>query len=290
MALKVYIDGEYYEKDDAKISVFDHGLLYGDGVFEGIRSYAGAVWRLDEHVRRLYESARAIALEVPVPPEDLTRIIQETLEINGLTDAYVRVVVTRGVGYLGLDPARVFNPSLIVITDQIALFPQEHYEQGLALVTVSTVRNHPMALSPRIKSCNYLNNILAKLEAKNAGALEALMLNIDGQVSECTGENVFIVRDGALATPPLSAGILEGVTRTVVIEIAAEKGLPCRETALYRHDIYNADECFICGTAVEICPVTVLDGRAIGTGTPGPITRDLLSRFRELTHASSAPA
>ena len=285
MPLKVYIDGQYYDKEDAKISVYDHGLLYGDGVFEGIRSYGGKVWRLDEHIRRLYESAKAIVLTVPMGPEDLKRVIRETLDLNSLTEAYIRVVVTRGVGYLGLDPARVFNPSVIVITDQIALFPEEHYQKGLALVTVSTVRNHPMALSPRVKSCNYLNNILAKVEARNAGALEALMLNIDGQVSECTGENIFIVREGNLLTPPLSAGILEGVTRGVVFEIAAEKALPCRERPLYRHDVYNADECFICGTAVEICPVTILDGRTIGTGKPGPITTDLLERFRELTRA-----
>ena len=285
MGLKVYIDGQYYDKEEAKVSVFDHCFLYGDGVFEGIRSYGGKVWREDEHIRRLYESAKAIALEVPVPPDELKEIIHRTLELNQLTDAYIRVVVTRGVGYLGLDPARVFNPSLVVITDQIALFPREHYEKGLALVTVSTVRNHPMALPPRIKSCNYLNNILAKIEAKNAGVLEGLMLNVDGQVSECTGENVFIVRGGELLTPPLSAGILEGVTRAVVFELAAEKGIPCRERALYRHDIFNAEECFICGTAVEICPVTSLDGRTIGTGKPGPITRRLLERFRELTRA-----
>jgi len=283
MSLKVYIDGEYYDKENAKVSVYDHGLLYGDGVFEGIRAYGGTVWRFDEHINRLYESAQAIALAIPLSRDEFKAVILRTLEINGLQDAYIRPVVTRGVGYLGLDPARVFNPSVIVIADQISLFPEEHYEQGLHLVTVSTVRNHPMALSPRVKSCNYLNNILAKVEAKNAGALEALMLNVDGQVSECTGENIFIVRDGALFTPPLSAGILEGVTRGVVFEIAAEKGVPCTETSLFRHDLYNADECFMCGTAVEICPVSKLDGRAIGTGLPGPVTKAFRARFQEMT-------
>lgn len=285
MSLKVYVDGQLLDKDQAKISVYDHCFLYGDGVFEGIRSYGGKVWLFDQHIRRLYESARSIALTIPLPPEDLKQAILETLRANDLADAYIRVVVSRGVGYLGLDPARTFHPSIVIITDQIALFPAEHYEQGLALVTVSTVRNHPMALSPRIKSCNYLNNILAKVEAKNAGALEALMLNVDGQVSECTGENLFVVRDGRLATPPLSAGILEGCTRGVVFELAAAMDRPCAEAVLYRHDIYNADECFICGTAVEICPVTKLDGRTIGTGRPGPVTQALLQRFREMTRA-----
>jgi branched-chain amino acid aminotransferase len=286
MPLKVYIDGRLYDKDDAKISVYDHGLLYGDGVFEGLRSYGGKVWRLDEHVRRLYESAKAILLTIPLAPEALKQVIHDTLKANALTDAYVRVVVTRGVGYLGLDPARTFNPSVIVITDQIALFPKEYYEKGLALVTVPTIRNHPMALSPRVKSLNYLNNILAKIEAKNAGGLEALMLNVDGQVSECTGENIFIVRRGRLMTPPLSAGILEGVTRGVVFEIAAEWKMPADEVSLFRHDIFNADECFMCGTAVEICPVTKLDGREIGAGKPGPVTGRLLKRFQELTRSS----
>ena len=285
MALKVYIDGRLYDKDDAKISVYDHGLLYGDGVFEGIRAYAGKVWRLDEHLRRLYESAKAIMLPIPMTLDQLREVIHDTLKVNGLTDAYVRVVVTRGVGYLGLDPSRTFNPSVIVITDQIALFPKEHFEKGLALVTVPTVRNHPMALSPRIKSLNYLNNILAKIEAKNAGALEALMLNVDGQVSECTGENIFVVKHGRLKTPPLSAGILEGVTRGVIFEIAADWKVPCAEVSLFRQDIFNADECFICGTAVEICPVTKLDGREIGAGQPGPLTQKLLQRFQELTRA-----
>lgn len=284
MALKVYINGKYYDKEEAKISVYDHGLLYGDGVFEGIRSYAGKVFRLKEHLDRLWDSAKAIWLTIPISKEEMARAIEETLRINGIQDSYIRVVVTRGVGPLGLDPHHCTDSQVIIITDHISLYPQELYEKGLELVTVSTLRNHPAALSPRIKSLNYLNNILAKIESVQAGCIEALMLNHNGEVAECTGDNIFVVRRGELMTPPKEAGILEGVTRAAVIELARQAQFPVQETPLTKHDIYIADECFLTGTAAEIVPVVKLDSRPIGDGQPGPITRDLMQRFHRLTH------
>jgi branched-chain amino acid aminotransferase len=283
MGLKVYISGKLYDKEDAKISVYDHGLLYGDGVFEGIRSYGGRVFRLQQHLDRLYESARAIRLEIPMTKEALAAAVIETLKVNGISDGYIRLVITRGAGYLGLDPRKTSNPQVIIITDHIELYPAELYEKGLSIITASTIRTHPNAVSPRIKSLNYLNNILAKIEAVDAGAPEALMLNTKGEVAECTGDNIFLLRHGTLTTPPTDAGILEGITRGAVMELALQAGHSVREAALTRHDVYTADECFLTGTAAEVIPVVKCDGRPIGTGQPGPITRDLRRRFVELT-------
>ncbi len=283
MPLKVYINGKLYDKDEARISVYDHGLLYGDGVFEGIRSYGGKVFRLEQHLDRLWNSAKAIWLEIPMTRAQMAQAIQDTLQVNGIQDGYIRVVVTRGVGTLGLDPNRCSNPQVIIITDHIALYPEEYYRDGLSIITVSTIRNHPAALSPRIKSLNYLNNILAKIEGLEAGCIEALMLNHKGEVAECTGDNIFIVRNGRLLTPPNEAGILEGITRDAVIGLAREAGLEVVEVPLTKHDVYIADECFLTGTAAEIVPVVKVDSRTIGTGKPGPITRDLMDRFRRLT-------
>jgi branched-chain amino acid aminotransferase len=283
MSRQIYISGKFFPQEDAKISVFDHGLLYGDGVFEGLRSYRGKVFRLDEHIRRLYESAKAIWLEIPMSPGEMCDAVNESVRINKIDDGYIRLVVTRGAGTLGLDPNRCSNPQVIIIADAIALYPKELYEKGLEIVTVSVQRNHPAALSPRIKSLNYLNNILAKIEGIQAGCIEALMLNHKGEVAECTGDNIFLVHHGVLQTPPLEAGILEGVTRDAVIEVALEAGIEVREMPLTKHDVYVADECFLTGTAAEIIPVVRVDSRVIGTGKPGPMTRDLEKRFKKLT-------
>jgi branched-chain amino acid aminotransferase len=285
MSLKVYIGGELFDKADAKISVYDHGLLYGDGVFEGLRSYAGRVFRLDQHLERLLDSARAINLDVPLTKDELVSAIYLTLSANKLADAYIRLVITRGAGSLGLDPNKTSNPQVIIITDSISLYPQHLYENGLKIVTAGTARNHPAALNPRIKSLNYLNNILAKIEGANAGCLEALMLNHKGEVAECTGDNVFIVRRRELHTPSISSGILEGITRDAVIELAKAAGIRVVERTMDRHDIYTADECFLTGTAAEIIAVVEVDGRPIGTGKPGPITTDLLTRFHALVRS-----
>ena len=285
MSLKVYINGRLVDKEDAKVSVYDHGLLYGDGVFEGLRSYSGKVFRLDRHLDRLYESARAIWLEIPIKQSDLAKAVNDTLRANSLEDAYIRLVVTRGAGSLGLDPNRTSDPQVIIITDKIALYPAELYERGLDIITASTIRNHPAALSPRIKSLNYLNNILAKIEGLQAGCIEALMLNTKGEVAECTGDNIFLVRGGVLLTPPLDAGILEGVTRDAVIELARQSKIEVREMPLTKHDVYVADECFLTGTAAEVIPVVKVDGRVIGPGTPGPVTRDLRERFHKLARS-----
>lgn len=282
MSLKVYIAGKFVNKEDAKISVYDHGLLYGDGVFEGIRSYAGQVFRLKEHVDRLYESARAIHLVIPMTREEMAQAIIDTLAINNFTDAYIRAVVTRGAGSLGLDPRKTTDPQVIIITDTISLYPEEFYENGLAIITAGTIRNHPAALSPRIKSLNYLNNIMAKIEGTNAGCLEALMLNHAGYVAECTGDNIFIVKKGVIHTPSIDAGILDGITRGAVIDLATEKGLAVVERTMERHDILTADECFLTGTAAEVIPVTKLDGRPIGTGEVGPTTRLLRGAFQKM--------
>ncbi len=285
MSLKVYISGRFFDKEDAKISVYDHGLLYGDGVFEGMRSYGGKVFRLKQHFDRLWQSAKAIWLEIPVGRDELAQATLDTLRVNNIQDGYIRLVVTRGAGSLGLDPNRTSHPQVIIITDHIALYPRELYEQGLAIVTVSTVRNHSAALSPRIKSLNYLNNILAKIEGLQAGCSEALMLNIKGEIAECTGDNIFLVRAGELLTPPIDAGILEGITREAVMELAEAAGLPVREIPLTKHDVYIADECFLTGTAAEVIPVVKVDGRMIGSGHPGPVTRDLIERFHRLARA-----
>ena len=286
MSLKVYIGGKLYDKADAKISVYDHGLLYGDGVFEGIRSYSGRVFRLEQHIARLYDSARAIHLEIPMAPAEMARAILETLAVNTLSDAYIRLIVTRGAGSLGLDPRKTTDPQVIIITDSISLYPPELYEHGLKIVTAGTMRNHPSALNPRIKSLNYLNSILAKIEGTNAGCLEALMLNHKGEVAECTGDNIFVARRGELHTPSVASGILEGITRDAVIELARAAGIRVVERAMDRHDIYTADECFLTGTAAEVIPVVECDGRPIGTGQPGPMTLDLLRRFHALVRGA----
>ena len=285
MPLQVYINGKFYNKDDAKVSVYDHGLLYGDGVFEGMRSYAGKVFRLNEHLDRIWESAQSICLEIPIAKDDLAAAVNESLELNGIKDGYVRLVVTRGAGTLGLDPNRCSDPQVIIIADTITLYPAEVYELGLEIVTVSTIRNHPAALSPRIKSLNYLNNILAKIEGLKAGCVEALMLNTKGDVAECTGDNIFLVKHGVLLTPPIDAGILAGITRHAVIELALDQGREVREIPLTKHDVYIADECFLTGTAAEVAPVVKVDDRTIGDGVPGPVTRDLKERFHALARS-----
>jgi branched-chain amino acid aminotransferase len=283
MSLQIYINGTYYAKEDAKISVYDHGLLYGDGVFEGMRSYGGKVFRMQEHLDRLWHSAKAIWLQIPITPEQMAAAVNETLRRNDLKDAYIRLVVTRGAGSLGLDPNRTSDPQVIVIADKIALYPAEYYQNGLEIITVSTIRNHPAALSPRIKSLNYLNNILAKIEGLQAGCIEALMLNHKGEVAECTGDNIFLVRDNQLFTPPIDAGILEGITRQAVIDLAVEAGIVVRESPLTKHDVYIADECFLTGSAAEVIPVVKVDSRIIGDGKPGAMTRRLTDAFHEAT-------
>ena len=283
MGLKIYMDGKIVDEDQAKVSVFDHGLLYGDGVFEGIRAYNGKIFKEDEHVKRLYNSAKAIMLEIPLTPDEFKKAMYDTIAANNLTDAYIRAVVTRGVGDLGLDPRKCPRPTVFIITASIELYPDEFYQTGLDVVTASTQQARSCVLEPRIKSCNYLKNILAKLEAIRAGCIEAIMLNAKGEVAECTGDNIFIITDGVLKTPPPDAGILEGITRGVVMELAGDLGMEAREVALTRFDLYVADECFLTGTAAEIIPVVSIDGRRIGDGKPGKATLELLARFRELT-------
>jgi branched-chain amino acid aminotransferase len=282
MTPKVYINGKFFDKPEAKVSVYDHGLLYGDGVFEGIRVYEGKVFRLREHIDRLYESARAILLEIPMSREQMIEDVIRTVRVNNKRNGYIRLVVTRGAGSLGLDPRKTSDPQIIIIVDDISLYPPELYEHGMEIASVATIRNHPSALNPRIKSMNYLNNILAKIEAIQAGCLEALMLNHKGEIAECTGDNIFLVKRGVLKTPAADAGILEGVTRGAVLELARAAGIPTQETALTRHDVYAADECFLTGTAAEVIPVVKCDGRPIGNGKPGPITRQLRERFHQL--------
>lgn len=285
MSLQIYLAGKLVPKEQAVVSVFDHGLLYGDGVFEGIRIYSGKVFLEQEHIERLYESALSIRLTIPMSPAEMTSAVRETVAANNITDGYVRLVVTRGAGTLGIDPQRTSNPQVIIIADSISLYPQELYDNGLKLITASTIRNHSAAISPRIKSLNYLNNILAKIEGSDAGIVEALMLNHKGEVAECTGDNIFIVKSGILKTPPPEAGILEGITRNAVIRLAREAGITVQEVPLVRHDIFIADECFLTGTAAELIAAVSLDGRTIGSGKPGPITAQLLELFRKLTRS-----
>jgi len=282
MARIVFMNDRLVPENEARVSVFDHGLLYGDGVFEGMRSYSGRVFRLDAHIDRLWESAQAICLKIPMTKDAVAQAVNDTLAANGLTDGYVRLLVTRGAGTLGLDPNRTKDPQVIVIADTISLYPREHYEKGLRIVTAATQRTQPAALSPRIKSLNYLNNIMAKLEGLQAGCVEALMLNHKGEVAECTGDNIFVVRKGLLLTPPPDAGILEGITRGAVMDLARSAGIDCREATLTRHDLYTAEECFLTGTAAEVIPVVEIDGRSIGTGRPGPLTAKLLAAFHAL--------
>jgi branched-chain amino acid aminotransferase len=287
--MKIFIDGKYCDERDAKISVFDHGLLYGDGIFEGIRAYNGRVFRLKEHIDRLFCSARSILLKIPMAHADIMAAIIETCRRNRIRDGYIRLVVTRGIGTLGLNPNRCKNPSVIIIAGKMQLYPTELYQRGMEIVTVPTVRNLHSALNPAIKSLNYLNNILAKIEANNAGCEEAIMLNAEGFVAECTGDNIFIVKERRLLTPPLSAGALYGITRGVVMDLAAQSGLTVGEPDLTRYDLFNADECFLTGTGAELVPVVKIDGRVVGTGKPGPVTESLVAQYRALTKASGEP-
>jgi len=290
MSKLIYLDGKLVKKDEAKISVFDHGLLYGDGVFEGIRAYNGRVFRLKEHLERLYNSARAITLEIPISREKMEEAVITTIKVNRLKDAYVRLIVTRGIGDLGLDPRKCSKPTIIIIADKISLYPEEYYTKGLEISTVSVRRNIPEALNPCIKSLNYLNNILAKIEAIKMGVPEAIMLNKDGFVAECTGDNIFILKENALITPPTWAGTLPGITREVVMEIAKTKlKLLVKEEIFTRYHIYIADECFLTGTAAEIVPVVKVDERIIGNGKPGKITLELMKEFNELTMSTGVP-
>ncbi len=281
--MKIYIDGEFFEKEHAKISVFDHGLLYGDGVFEGIRFYNGRVFKLDEHIDRLYASARVLCLKVPFKREQLIEATLETIRQNELKDGYIRLIITRGVGNLGLSPDLCDKPSVIIIASTITLYPAEFYRNGLEVVTVATRRTSNAAMPPAVKSLNYLNNIMAKIEAAQANAAEALMLNEQGYVAECTGDNIFTIVDHNLYTPPVTAGSLRGITRQVVIDIATEMGVQVLQPEMTRYDIWTADECFLTGTAAEIIPMVMLDRRPIGTGRPGPITLKFIERFKELT-------
>ncbi len=283
MGLKVYINGEYFEKEQAKVSVFDHGLLYGDGVFEGIRSYDRLVFKLKEHIDRLYESSQGIMLTIPLSKEEMIKAVVATLKLNELDNAYIRLVVTRGIGDLGLDPRKCKNASVVIITDNIKLYPEKMYKEGLTIITVPTPRNIPEALNPQIKSLNYLNNILAKIEALNSGYEEALMFTAHGYVAECTGDNIFIIKDNFLITPPAFLGILKGITRACVMDIAKKSSMTVKEEVITRHNIYTADECFLTGTAAEIIPVVGVDKRVIGDGKPGKLTLGLMKEFRKAT-------
>jgi branched-chain amino acid aminotransferase len=287
--MKIFVDGQFCSENDAKVSVFDHGLLYGDGVFEGIRAYNGRVFKLKEHIDRLFYSAKAILLTLPMSHADICQAVVNTCRENGLRDGYIRLVVTRGVGTLGLNPNKCKRPSVIVIADKIQLYPKEYYERGMDIITVPTTRNLHSALNPAIKSLNYLNNILAKIEANNAGCEEAIMLNSEGYVAECTGDNLFLVKGNDLLTPPLSAGALYGITRGVVMDLARKSGMNVSEPNLTRYDVFNADECFLTGTGAEVVPVVKVDGRVIGSGSPGPRTRELVTKYHDLVQSSGEP-
>ncbi|HEX4630409.1 MAG TPA: branched-chain-amino-acid transaminase [Chthoniobacterales bacterium] len=287
--LTIFLDGKFVPESDAKVSVFDHGLLYGDGIFEGIRFYNGRVFRLEEHLDRLWDSARSICLEIPMTRGEMTEALLETIRRNNLREGYIRQIVTRGVGNLGLNPAQCKQPSVIIIATTIALYPKEVCEKGLTVVTCATRRTGAAALNPAVKSLNYLNNVMARIEANLAGADEALMLNDAGNVAECTADNVFIIKRGQIFTPPISAGALRGITRSVVFDIAAELGIRIMETDITRHDVFVADECFLTGTAAEVIPVVKADGRTIGSGKPGSITMRMIGRFREMTRETGTP-
>ncbi len=287
--MKIYIDGKYYDRKNAKISVFDHGLLYGDGIFEGIRAYHGRVFKLAEHVERLFSSAKAILLKMPLSREQMARAVLDACRKNKLRNGYIRLVVTRGVGTLGLNPYKCARASVIIIADKIQLYPAGLYRRGLELITVPTTRNLHSALDPAIKSLNYLNNIMAKIEAIQGGCQEAIMLNAQGYVAECTGDNIFLVKGGQVQTPPLSAGLLNGITRGVVMELARQNGLEVSEPNLTRYDFFNADECFLTGSGAEIIAAVKIDGRVIGSGKPGPVTEKLVAQYRGLTQVSGEP-
>ena len=283
MSLKVWIDGKLLDKDDAKVSVYDHGLLYGDGVFEGIRVYNGRIFKCEQHLGRLWDSAKTIRLAIPYTRDELRAAMEQTVKANNFTDCYIRLVVTRGVGYLGLNPNKCARPSMFVIADTIEMYPKDVYEKGMAVITASVIRNHPNAISPRVKSLNYLNNILARIEAADAGVSEAIMLNHEGNVAECSADNIFIVKNGHVATPTTTDGILEGITRNAILELCARLSIPATEKTLQRHDLYIADECFLTGSAAEVVPITKIDNRIIGPGHPGPITQKLSEAFHRHT-------
>jgi branched-chain amino acid aminotransferase len=289
--MKIFLDGKLVSKENAKVSVFDHGLLYGDGIFEGIRAYNSRIFRLKEHIDRLWASAKAINLEIPVSKKEMEKATIKTLLANSLKDAYIRMIVTRGVGDLGLDPRKCTGaPSVIIIADNISLYPAELYEKGMEVITASTRRIRPDSLSPNIKSLNYLNNIMAKIEAIRAGVMETIMLNSEGYVVECTGDNIFLVRNGVLYTPPSYAGALEGITRNAAIELAKNRlKIPVKERLLTIYDVYTADECFLTGTAAEIIPVVCVDSRTIADGVPGKITVKLIKEFKSLARLSGVP-
>lgn len=281
MSLLIYVNGEFVPEVEAKISVFDHGLLYGDGIFEGIRAYHNSVFLLSEHINRLYDSAQAINLTIPMSKEEMAEVVVETCRRNKMSDAYIRLLITRGKGDLGLNPKTCSTPSVICIASNISMYPKELYETGLSVITVPTRRNGPEGVNPRIKSLNYLNNIMARMEAANAGVSEAILLNQEGYVAECTGDNIFIVKNGILKTPATHIGLLEGVTRNEILRLASVAGIPAQETTLTRYDVFVADEVFVSGTAVELVPVIKVDDRVIGTGKAGPIFKTLLQAYRE---------
>lgn len=287
--MKIYLSGKWVDKEQAVVSVFDHGLLYGDGVFEGIRAYNGRVFYLDEHIRRLYDSAQAICLKIPMSQKNMTKAVVETCRLNGIRDGYIRLVVTRGAGSLGLNPYLCKKPEVIIIADGIQLYPKELYASGLKLVTVGTTRNVPEAINPRIKSLNYLNNVMAKIEAINAGVMECVLLNAQGYVAEASGDNIFVIRAGVLRTPPPWCGALEGVTRNVVMKLARELGIEVREEVLSRYDLYTADEVFLTGTAAEVISAVEIDRRKIGRGRPGPLTGRLIDAFHRHTRETGTP-
>ena len=282
MSIQVYVNGQYFPKEEAKISVFDHGFLYGDGIFEGIRAYGGRVFRLKEHIDRLYDGVRGIMLDIPLTKEEMTEVVLETLRKNKLQDAYIRLVVSRGTGDLGLDPRKCQKPTVICITDKIVLYPEKLYNEGMEIITAATRRNRPEGVNPQMKSLNYLNNIMAKLEANLAGVPEAMLLNTEDYVAECTGDNIFIVKDGVLITPPPFVGILVGITRNAIMELAEKIGVKVEEKVFTRYEVFTADECFLSGTAAEAIPVVKVDGRTIADGKPGPVTKKITEAFKEL--------
>jgi branched-chain amino acid aminotransferase len=284
MALKIWLDGKLVDEADAKVSVFDHGLLYGDGVFEGIRVYSGRIFEHDAHIKRLYESAKVLRLPVQMNQTELKKAVEETVRANGINNGYIRLLITRGVGTLGLNPFVCKNSSIIIIADKIQLYPEELYEKGMKVISSTTVRNHPLAIPPQVKSMNYLNNILAKIEALDNNVPEAIMYNHEGYVAEATGDNVFIVRNGIVYAPPTEAGSLEGITRSLVIKLAKKENIEVIEKNLTRFDLYVCDELFLTGTAAEVIGVVEIDGRTIGQGTPGPVTRQLREKFFEYAH------
>ncbi len=285
MSLKVWIDGKLLPKEQATVSVYDHGLLYGDGVFEGIRAYNGKIFECEAHVRRIYDSAKSLRMEIPYTKEQFTAALHETVKANNFTDCYIRAVVTRGAGDLGVDPRRSHRPTTFIITDTLNVYPREMYEKGMAVITSSYTRNHPNSTPPRVKSLNYLNNVLAKIEANDAGVPEAIMLNHLGNVCECTADNIFVVRDGLITTPSIDQCVLEGITRAVIIRLARESGLKLVEGVVQRHDVYVADEIFVTGTGAEVMPITKVDGRIIGNGVAGPITKKLCDAFHKYVRA-----